>query len=171
MRNQNRFVVWLQEKFTLSRSSAWPRYKTAMDRIGLLIWIWPYFYYNYARANTFDQDIKKLVEIKDIDEFTISLLKLIDLHYIASVMSLNFIQTIKDNIFRSHFHHMQMGASTIVSAHTKANSPEHLIKIVINELIYDDITYRWSHTPPFGEYHSFYSIKPILYAIQSELDN
>jgi len=169
LQNQNCFVRWLENKFTLSRSSASPRHQTVMDKMGLIIRIWPYFYFNYVRANTIDQDINKLVEIKDTEEFSVSLLKLINFHYIASVLSLSFIETLKDDMFQSHFRHMQLGAHTIIRAQAKADSPQKLIKIVMSELIFEDITYSWSRTPPFGEYQSFYSIKPILYAIQRKL--
>lgn len=142
-----------------------------MDRIGLIFRIWPYFYFNYIRKNTFDQDIKNLAKIKDTEEFTDALLNLIDFHYIASVMSLSFREIMNDNLFRFHFCHMQMGAAVVATVYEDANSPEDLIEIAINELLYDDLIYNWSRMPRFGQYHSFHSIKSILYDIQKELHN
>ncbi|WP_046021595.1 hypothetical protein [Magnetospira sp. QH-2] len=157
----------IREQFTLLQIPRRPKYKTLWDRIFLTIEIWPYFYFNYATKARQEEDIAELVKIVDTQNFKNYLLIILDIHYIASILSLGILEIWTDKTYRSHFEHMHRGAWAVMDA--QAETPKELIDRALNELMYDDVTYHWSRSAMLGSQQTFCSVKPFLSAIRKRL--
>ena len=162
-------IAQMCEEYSLSRDVPEPDSQAYHDRLSLSSKIWPFFYFNYIFANSFEQRVNELVTIKDPQSFKEELFYLFHLHYISGLMSLTKQEIQEDKIFHRHFADMQYGAYSVASSIGK--TPQEIINCALTEMLYHDITYNWSRSMPFGKYNSYYSANSLLYMVKRKIEN
>ena len=155
----------LRRSFALSRQSMVPERQVRRDRLRLLAELWPWFYFNYRFSPAFEQQLESAAKLQDVEKFREALLLLLELHYIAGVLS-----GIRDNqIGEHHFGDMQYTAYAVAKA--EGDSPGAIIDNALQELLYHDFTYSWSAAPPLGPMSSYSCGKSLLYDMKRLLNS
>ena len=146
--------------FTLARESSSPEQQAGRDRLGLIMRLWPWPYFNYRFSPTFMQRLESTAKLQGVDEFREALLVQLDLHYMAGVLG-----GIRDSqIERHHFSDMQYTACALSQA--EGDTPLAIIESALDELLYHDFTYSWSAAPPLGPMSSYSCGKSLLYDVK-----
>lgn len=147
----------LRRDFSLARKSTEPEQQARRDRYSLILRLWPWFYFNYRFSPSFEQRLAFIAKLRDVNEFREVLLVLLELHYLAGVLS-----GIRDSqIEEHHFGDMQYTAYALSKA--EGATPLAIIDSALDELLYHDFTYSWGAAAPFGQMSSYCCGKSLLY--------
>ncbi len=161
------FTNQLCKEFSLNRNVASSENQAVKDRLLLLFRIWPFFYFNYVFAKSFEQRVEQLIINQQQINFQQELIKLFQLHYLSAILNLSSKELRQDKLFRSHFFEMQYGIQAISSSRGK--SATEIIENAVAEMLYHDITYNWSGSPAFGVISNYYSAKSFLYMVKRKI--
>ncbi|MBT3205740.1 MAG: hypothetical protein HOM14_04700 [Gammaproteobacteria bacterium] len=164
---ENSFTTRLCKEFSLNRNVTSPENQAVKDRLLLLFRIWPFFYFNYVFAKSFEQRVEQLIINKQQIDFQQELAKLFQLHYFSAILNLSSKEIQQDKLFRTHFSEMQYGIQAISSSRGK--SATEIIESALAKMLYHDITYNWSRSPAFGVISNYYSAKSFLYMVKRKI--
>ena len=164
---ENSFTSRLCKEFSLERNVTKPERQAGKDRLWLIFRVWPFFYFNYVFAKSFEQRIEQLIINQQQLNFQQELIKLFQLHYFSAILTLSSKELQQDKLFRNHFSEMHYGIQAISSSRGK--SATEIIENALAEMLYHDITYNWSGSPAFGVISNYYSAKSLLYMVKRKI--
>ncbi len=166
---EDSFTARLCKQFSLERIVTTPEKQAFYDRLTLTFTVWPFFYFSYSFAKSFEQRIKLIVSDRNATNPKEELINISQLHYLSAILSLSFKELRKDKLFRNHFSEIQAVVYAISSS--DEITAENIIDDALSEMLYHDITYNWSRSPAFGEINNYYSAKSLLHMMKRKIEN